>query len=187
MAGKRGRGRPRKSSIALTSLLNFTVSRSRAGVSKEIHGNSSKSQGSDMEQTRAESPTHQLSITPRSSSMVTPASEIHRNILSPRMGTVPLEQDEVTTAEEVRRKIREKDETWMKLFAGNRAAANGSERETDAVSGSSLLNYELPVKNGFTSLSGDDQFSYSPPPAVQQLVMAGFLTVVDYADQRKKG
>ncbi|MCD9644787.1 hypothetical protein HAX54_033222 [Datura stramonium] len=109
MEEKRGRGRSRKSSIALTSLFNFTVSGSRAGISKEVQGNSSKSQGSDMEQTRAERPAHQPSITPRSSSMVMPASEIPRNILSPRMGTVPLEQYEVTNAVKETMKAREKD------------------------------------------------------------------------------
>ncbi|MCD9560175.1 hypothetical protein HAX54_018668 [Datura stramonium] len=60
------------------------------------------------------------------------------------MGTVPLEQDKVTNAEDERMKAGEKDETWMQFFAGNRAASN--------------------VKNGFTSLSGDDHFSYFPPP-----------------------
>ncbi|MCE5167544.1 hypothetical protein HAX54_009058, partial [Datura stramonium] len=64
--------------------------------------NSSKSQGYDMEQTRADRPAHQPSITPRSLSMIMPASQIPRNILSPRMGTVPLEQDEETNAEDER-------------------------------------------------------------------------------------
>ncbi|MCD7466187.1 hypothetical protein HAX54_002639 [Datura stramonium] len=169
MAGKSGRGRPRKSSISLTSLLNFTVSESRAEVSKKVQGNSSKSQGSNMEQIRVESPAHHSSITPRSSSMVTPASEIPRNILTRPQPQQEFQrkktQKQVWFPKEVPTQIPSEKEAVesCKVIPLHLPEQGPTEniwqvvkRKGHAVSGSSLLNYELPVKNGFTSLSGDD-------------------------------